>query len=42
MIAFVQICYQHEVILSPVLRNNVHVQGGGDRAMIFAHGSGCD
>jgi sigma-B regulation protein RsbQ len=23
-------------------RNNVHVRGAGDRAMIFAHGFGCD
>ena len=23
-------------------RNNVHVRGGGDRAMVFAHGFGCD
>jgi sigma-B regulation protein RsbQ len=23
-------------------RNNVHVRGSGDRAMIFAHGFGCD
>ena len=23
-------------------RNNVHVRGAGDRAMVFAHGFGCD
>jgi sigma-B regulation protein RsbQ len=23
-------------------RNNVHVSGRGDRAMVFAHGFGCD
>src|SRR6185437_14874636 len=25
-----------------IARNNVHVNGSGDRAMIFAHGFGCD
>jgi sigma-B regulation protein RsbQ len=28
--------------MSVLKRNNVHVQGDGDRAMIFAHGFGCD
>jgi sigma-B regulation protein RsbQ len=28
--------------LSAVQRNNVHVRGGGARAMVFAHGFGCD
>jgi sigma-B regulation protein RsbQ len=25
-----------------IARNNVHVSGRGDRAMVFAHGFGCD
>src|SRR5512133_798565 len=25
-----------------IARNNVHVNGSGDRAMLFAHGFGCD
>jgi len=28
--------------LSAIVRNNVHVRGQGDRAMVFAHGYGCD
>jgi sigma-B regulation protein RsbQ len=28
--------------LNVVTRNNVHVSGRGDRAMVFAHGFGCD
>lgn len=28
--------------MSAVQRNNVHVRGDGERAMIFAHGFGCD
>lgn len=28
--------------MSAVERNNVHVQGRGSRAMVFAHGFGCD
>ena len=28
--------------MSPIERNNVQVRGGGDRAMVFAHGFGCD
>jgi sigma-B regulation protein RsbQ len=27
---------------SVLKRNNVHVRGTGDRAMVFAHGFGCD
>jgi sigma-B regulation protein RsbQ len=23
-------------------RNNIHTRGAGDRAMVFAHGFGCD
>jgi sigma-B regulation protein RsbQ len=28
--------------MSAIQRNNVHVQGSGERAMVFAHGFGCD
>src|ERR1700733_7483344 len=28
--------------MSVMERNNVHVRGAGDRAMVFAHGFGCD
>jgi sigma-B regulation protein RsbQ len=28
--------------MSVIDRNNVHLQGSGDRAMVFAHGFGCD
>jgi sigma-B regulation protein RsbQ len=28
--------------MSVIERNNVRVQGSGDRAMVFAHGFGCD
>src|ERR1700742_1054980 len=28
--------------MSVIERNNVHFQGSGDRAMVFAHGFGCD
>src|ERR1700723_1716279 len=28
--------------MSVIERNNVHLQGSGDRAMVFAHGFGCD
>src|ERR1700728_3461743 len=28
--------------MSLIERNNVHLQGAGDRAMVFAHGFGCD
>ena len=28
--------------MSLIERNNVHLQGSGDRAMVFAHGFGCD
>lgn len=28
--------------MDAVARNNVHVSGRGDRAMVFAHGFGCD
>src|SRR6202040_3980214 len=28
--------------MSVIERNNVHVSGRGDRAMVFAHGFGCD
>jgi hypothetical protein len=28
--------------LNVLARNNVHVSGRGDRAMVFAHGFGCD
>jgi sigma-B regulation protein RsbQ len=28
--------------MSVTARNNVHVQGAGERAMVFAHGFGCD
>jgi sigma-B regulation protein RsbQ len=28
--------------MSVVVRNNVHIQGGGARTMVFAHGFGCD
>ena len=31
-----------ETLLSVIERNNVTVRGHGDRAMIFAHGFGCD
>jgi sigma-B regulation protein RsbQ len=29
-------------IVSVISRNNVHIRGKGDRAMVFAHGFGCD
>jgi sigma-B regulation protein RsbQ len=28
--------------MSVIERNNVHLQGSGERAMVFAHGFGCD
>ena len=28
--------------MSVAEKNNVHVRGAGDRAMVFAHGFGCD
>src|ERR1700733_7345893 len=28
--------------MSVIERNNVHLQGSGNRAMVFAHGFGCD
>src|SRR6201992_1792064 len=28
--------------MSVIERNNVRLQGSGDRAMVFAHGFGCD
>ena len=28
--------------MSALQRNNVRIRGAGDRAMIFAHGFGCD
>ena len=29
-------------VMSVIERNNVHVRGAGERAMVFAHGFGCD
>lgn len=26
----------------PIERNNVHIRGAGEKAMVFAHGFGCD
>src|SRR6478752_6601712 len=34
--------HRTEMILDVIARNNVRVRGTGPRAMVFAHGFGCD